>query len=105
MKLVPVGLNSDGIKICKTSLTDISMYEKYEKESRGHAAAVARSIYRWYQEKMISAKHEYDVMVSGGICNPAVRNALKKTGLRFRVPDDPLYSNALGHYMRAQKNC
>ena len=100
------GLNADGIKIEKTSLTDVSMYTKYERESKVHAVTISDTIHRWYKEKMISAKHDYPVVISGGgIKNDAIRKALEKSGIEFKIPDDPLYSNARGHFMRAEKNC
>ena len=100
------GLKVDGIKVDKTSFTDIGMYEKYERESKPHATNISDTIHRWYKEKMISAKHDYPVVISGGgIKNAAIRKALEKSGMEFKIPDDPLYSNAQGHFIRAEKNC
>ncbi len=100
------GLVADRLDVEKISFTDISMYDKYQKESRVHATTVADVIHRWYKEKMLSAKHEYELILSGGgIQNNAIKNALRKTRMQFRIPDNPTYSNAHGHYLRAMMNC
>ena len=100
------GLNSDGMDMEKTSLTDVAMYKKYKKESKIYATEIAETIKRWYNEKKILSKHNYDVVISGGgIMNSAMRQALNKMDIEFSVPNDALYSNAQGHFMRAEKNC
>lgn len=99
-------MSTPGIKIDKTSLTNVVQFGKYEKESRPYASEIADAILRWYTEKMILAKHDYKVVISGGgIMNNAIRQALQKTGIKFDVPKDPLYSNVTGHFMRADALC
>lgn len=100
------GLAASDSNIDKTSLTDIGMFDQYEKESAPFAEEIADEINRWYQEKMLRAKHEYPVIISGGgVLNKAVIRELKKTDIKFSIPDEPLYSNVKGHFMRAEAAC
>lgn len=100
------GLKESGIDVDRRQMGDPAVYEKYERECRPFATKVARAIYNWHTEKMIIAKHDYEVIVAGGgIKNNTVHSALKKTGIEFEVPSDPLYSNVEGHYERAARNC
>ena len=100
------GLSQTNHTITKSSLTDVAMFKKFEKESRPYAAEIADEINLWYHEKILRAKQKYPVIVSGGgILNGTIHAALKKTDIPFVIPEDPLYSNVTGHFMRAQKNC
>ena len=100
------GLRASGADVKRTQMGDRAIYEKYEKESRPFAGRIARAIQNWHADKMVTAKHEYTVIMSGGgIKNPVIEGALRKAGMDFKVPEDPMYSNVMGHFERAVRNC